>query len=171
MIQLPPQEVLQGLLHYDPETGRLYWKPRGIPSYDAQFSGREAFTAITNGYRRGRLLGRDFRAHRIAFKIYHGREPIGEIDHINGRRTDNRICNLREASRTENGRNLRRSRRNKSGETGVSFRQERNAWRAYIRAEGRQVFLGYFQSKEDAIASRKTAEVRLGYHPNHGRAA
>ncbi len=98
-------------------------------------------------------------------------EPSGEIDHINGDRTDNRICNLRDVTSAGNSCNRRRQDRNTSGVTGVAWDKRASRWQARIGLNGKQKYLGYFDSLDEAVAARKAAELELGFHPNHGRAA
>ena len=106
-------------------------------------------------------------AHRVIWKMVHDEEPE-EIDHIDGNPSNNRLDNLRAVDRITNLRNMRRSKANTSGVTGVHFR--RGYWIASIHDEGRQVELGYFTNKDEAIRARNIAERDLDYHPNHGRA-
>lgn len=73
-----------------------------------------------------------------------------EVDHINGNGFDNRRANLRLASRLENARNLRRSRRNSSGYKGVSWNERDKGWQAYIHLGGRNKNLGLFATPEAA---------------------
>jgi len=58
---------------------------------------------------------------------------------------------------------------NTSGTMGVSWYKDRKKWYARISSDDEVIFLGMFDHKEDAIAARKAAEVKYGYHPNHGK--
>lgn len=98
--------------------------------------------------------------------------PVGpdeQIDHINHVRTDNRIVNLRKASNTENSRNASIGSNNTSGALGVWFEKRRNAWVAEIKVDRRKIHIGQFDAFEDAVAARKAAEVKYGFHENHGK--
>lgn len=95
------------LLDYDPATGLIHWKVgRG---------NRKPGTAVSS-YRRGypqvKIDGRKYQAHRLAWLIHHGRWPDAMLDHRNGRRNDNRLDNLREATWAENNANIRGAKRN-----------------------------------------------------------
>jgi hypothetical protein len=108
----------------------------------------------------------------VAFAIYYGRWPDGQLDHINGDRRDNRIANLREVSNAENSRNAGRRRDNTSGVVGVSSTSSRlNPWRAYIKIGDRVRHLGRFPSIKTAADARRAAERQHGYHENHGTRA
>jgi hypothetical protein len=67
------------------------------------------------------LTGVLYREHRLAWLYMTGEWPTHEIDHINGDRVDNRFCNLREATASENRWNSRKRVNNTSGYKGVSW--------------------------------------------------
>lgn len=93
--------------------------------------------------------------HRIIMGV---NECNTYIDHIGGEKTvnDNRKCNLRIASASENAMNTKISTRNKTGEKGVIFNGRK--WEAFISINKNKVRLGIFDTKEEAIKSRKEAE-------------
>jgi hypothetical protein len=156
-------------MDYDPETGLLTWRPRGQPYWDARYAGKEALTGMVDGYKRGKVNEVCVRAHRVIWAYVHGYWPEN-VDHINGVRTDNRLENLREVTVRENAQNMKRYANNKSGHTGVIWMKQNGQWRATIKVLGRNKHLGFFASIDEAIAARKSAEARLGFHQNHGRA-
>lgn len=177
---LPSPEILNKLLRYDAETGRLFWKWRDASFFDGdkikakswnnRFSGKEALTALeVYGYRHGHVCGMKLKAHRVVWAMVHGAWPDGCIDHINGDPSDNRISNLRSVTHAENSRNRALSKNNTSGIVGVYWRGDRNVWKACIEIDGTQIHLGNFLEKSDAISARRKAERDAGFHPNHGR--
>ena len=176
--RMPSKEELNSLLSYDPVTGRFLWKERPLSlfplesrgkSWNVQFSGKEAFTVKNgNGYLCGYVHYEKLYAHRVAWKMVHGEEP-DQIDHINGIRSDNRIENLRAVTQTGNSLNLATRSDNSSGVVGVSWVKQARKWDARIRVDGKTVLLGKFANFEDAVAARKEAEAKYGYHPHHGR--
>jgi hypothetical protein len=91
------------------------------------------------------------------------------VDHINHDRSDNRMSNLRDVSQKTQSQNQSRRSDNKSGHCGIEeIKGKRGStWRATIR-EGKQIYLGSFKTLEKAIAARKAAEVKYGFHPLHG---
>jgi hypothetical protein len=99
-------------------------------------------------------------AHRIAWLLYYGKWPKDQIDHINGDKSDNRIVNLREATNSQNGKNLKLSINNKTGVTGVAFDRQTQKWRAYIRVNFKMINLGRYMDFEDAVIARKSAEKK-----------
>jgi hypothetical protein len=180
---LPPQGVLRQLLRYDPKTGQLFWRKRSPDMFangkqparhnaaiwNAKNAGCEAFTtALPSGYRYSTIQRQKMYAHRVIWKMAFGAEPR-EIDHINGNPADNRLCNLREVSHAANGRNLKRSRANSSGVTGVCYDAGRRKWRARICVNYRNQFLGSFDGFGEAVEARKAAEAKYDFHENHGR--
>ncbi len=174
---LPTPEQLRELLTYDPETGKLFWKERGrgwfnsdryMNSWNARFAGAEAFTAKTEqGYHHTNFGGICIKAHRAAWAIHHGEWPADEIDHVNNVRHDNRIANLRHASRTDNTRNRLISVANTSGLKGASWNTESRKWVAQIAVSGKKIFLGYHETPEAAHAAYCAASIR--YHGEFAR--
>lgn len=89
---------------------------------------------------------RRYKAHRLAWLYVYGWMPIGEIDHINTIRDDNRISNLREASHKENTRNVGLLKTNRSGYKGASWNPANKNWRAKIKVDGKSIHLGCYES-------------------------
>ncbi len=150
------------VLSYDPTTGELRWKVR---TSNRVHVGDLAGWISIPGYRIISVDGIMYMAHRLAWFHYHGRWPPEETDHINLIRHDNRLDNLREATRVENGRNLPRMCRNTSGFKGVH--KHMNYFRARIKVDGRHVHLGLFTTPQEAHAAYVAASEK--YHGNFGR--
>lgn len=83
------------------------------------------------------------------------------VDHINRDIHDNRLCNLRVVNRRQNTLNGSISKNNNSGIIGVSFRKDKNKWRAYINDNYKQINLGHYSNIEDAIKARLLAEKTM----------
>jgi hypothetical protein len=176
-----PIDLVNELLKYDNTTGKLYWRTRNrerfkdersFRTWNARFADKEALGSLqTRGYLHGAILCVNYTAHRVAYALHWGHWPTGEIDHINGDRTDNRPENLRCVAHEENAKNLALSRRNRSGTIGVNWDAPRKKWAAYIKHEKKSIALGRYDNIDDAIAARKAAEAQFGFHVNHGRAA
>lgn len=167
----PTSEVLRQLLRYEPETGKLFWKERPASMFKAtaihtaetrcrqwngRYAGKEAITALCNGYLYGGIGKRSVHAHRVAWVIYYGELPKHFIDHINGLRTDNRICNLREATPLESVWNTA-SRRGSSQYKGVSRRSKDTKWTAEIRVSGVSRYLGRYDTEQEAALAYDAA--------------
>jgi len=160
------QDQLKELLRYCPDSGVFVWKitigPRAI-------AGSVAGRINHTGYAQIGIYGKRRAAHRLAYLYMTGEFPPNEIDHINGVKDDNRWCNIRAVTRTENLQNRRIHRTNTSGTMGVTWHKGNKKWRALITIDRKQILIGYFDVKEDAISARKLAEVEHNFHPNHGR--
>lgn len=175
---LPDQDTLRELLDYNALTGILTWRPRdesyfqsrrSFKYWNKRYANKPALTLKTKGgYFWGRVLGEKYSAARIIWVWVHGDEP-DQIDHINGDPGDNRLENLRSVSPTENCRNRSRISNNKSGVTGVIWRNRAQVWYAYITNNGKQETIGFFKTKGEAVEARQRAAADLGYHENHGR--
>lgn len=83
-----------------------------------------------------------------------------DIDHINHNKLDNRRCNLRIVYDYENLWNQKISKNNTSGATGVYFRKDTNKWFARIRVNGKEIYLGNFNTFEESLKARKEAEEK-----------
>ena len=146
-------ERLRELLDYAPETGLFHWrKSRGAPWPDVRQgrlpSGYHSISVDGIGIPRIDLPGCMSR-----------RASAGEIDHVNGDRTDDRIANLRPCSRRENARNMRG--RSASGFKGVYRCNSRTArWQARISVKDEMINLGTFDTKEEAAAAYDAAARR-----------
>lgn len=175
---LPSQEVLLALLRYEPKTGRLFWRERPVSmfpvewqhkTWNSRWAGKEAFTAYQHGYKRGSLFGQFVFAHRVVWKLLHGNDATGQIDHINGVRDDNRAINLRVVDDAGNRKNQSLPKDNTSGRIGVNWSKAARKWQAEIAVSGKRVYLGIFKEFGDAVAARERAERAFGFHENHGK--
>lgn len=171
-------DILRDLLSYDSVTGVLTWKERPQHMFDSvraysiwntRYAGKTALKSNMRGYGVGSVFGFDFLAHRVAWAIHYGKWPSGEIDHINGNPSDNRIENLRDVDHKDNMRNVKKLSTNTSGVVGVCWDNYYGKWLATIHNGKKQESIGRFDDFQDAVQARKAAEVRHGYHPNHGR--
>lgn len=167
--QLPLPGHLRQLLRYEPDTGKLFWLERSSSWWNTRYAGTEAMATVSHGYKSSVIGGRFLLAHRVIWAIVYDEWPPADIDHINGNRADNRLCNLRAVDRSTNAKNMARSSRNTSGVIGIS--PVRDKWRACITSRGKLRVLGDFTDFADAVAARAKAEIEEGFHPNHGRAA
>jgi len=179
---LPSPELLRQLLRYEPETGKLFWRertpemmkqPYQCAAWNRKYADKEAFTTIgTHGYRCGSIgENKAILAHRVIVAMKTGRWPTA-VDHDNRIRIDNRWRNLKPSTHAGNHRNYSLRADNKSGVTGVFFSRSHRKWLARIHdRSGRCQQLGMFDEMEPAVAARRAAEIKYGYHPSHGRAA
>lgn len=173
--------LLADLFDADTERGILIWKRRSVElfankqafaTWNARWAGTAALSSDhISGYKHGSMFGRATLAHRVLFAIHNGKWPTNQIDHVNGVRSDNKAGNLRDVTKSQNGRNMAMRKTNTSGVIGVFWRKREQKWSAEIKSAGKQISLGYFADIESATAARKAAELACGYHPNHGRAA
>lgn len=140
------QEKVKELFHYEPDTGNLVWRfDRGA----CKLAGKIAGGLSREGYLRIGINGKLYSAHRLIWLYVHGACPVEDIDHINGVKNDNRLTNLREATRAENSQNLRKPRsHNKSGFLGVTAHQGK--WRARINFSGNDRYIGTYDTPEEA---------------------
>jgi len=165
-----PIEKLREMLDYDPATGALVWKARPREHFHdlrawstwlAQFVGKPAGTR-QGGYVRLNItldgVRHQISAHRAIWALVNNRWPPHDLDHRNGDRTDNRLSNLREATRAENVQNLR-----PTPTLGSWFDARTDRFAAMISVNRKRTFLGRFKTREEARAAYLAAKAML--HP------
>jgi len=151
-------ERLREVLAYDASSGQFVWKVRPAQRIKA---GAVAGTKNNQGYWAIRVDGNKHGAHRLAWLYVYGHWPADQIDHRNGVRDDNRICNLREATLSENQQNRKPNSNNASGHAGVYWYKRGRKWQASICIDGDLIHLGYFDQKADAVEARAKAKSNL----------
>jgi len=145
-------------LAYDPDSGLFIRK--------APLKGQKvgAVSGVLNklGYIQVGVDRKIYFGHRLAWFYVHGRWPEGQIDHINGIRSDNRICNLRDADWSINNQNqIKPHKDNACGLLGVCRAKKR--WRAAIKSNGKIKHLGTFDTPELAHEAYLAAKRQV--HP------
>lgn len=160
------REALE-LFRYDYETGVLYWRWRNsnrIPKTLEAGTQRKS-----SGYLYVQVHGRLYLVHRVVMLMCYGFCGEGlEVDHINHVRNDNRLFNLRFVTRSENQRNQSLSSKSSTGVTGVYFSKARKKYVAQIMVDGEKIFLGRFETLEEAAAARAEANLKYKFNNNHG---
>jgi len=162
------QSELKQALRYDCDSGELKWlsvRPRSSANV-----GDIAGCLDHRGYRVIKLNKVRYYAHRLIWLYLHGSFPLHQIDHINGRRDDNREFNIRDVTGSENMKNQKRPKCNNSGVVGVYWFKSFSKWAACIKVNNKQKHLGSFDEFDDAVCARKDAEIKYGFSKNHGRA-
>ncbi|HFW5086738.1 TPA: hypothetical protein ACIBVD_001778 [Salmonella enterica subsp. enterica serovar Javiana] len=178
---LPSQEYLKQCFDYNEVTGDLVWKFRpfnhfknsvGFKNFNNQNAGKVAGSKTTtkegNHYVTIKIKGVFYFAHRLVFKILYNEEP-DYIDHLNGNGLDNSKINLEKSTAHKNNKNQTLNKRNKENKMGVYWREDHGRFCASIGYKGKQIHLGSFMSKTEAINAREKAEKELLFSDNHGR--
>jgi hypothetical protein len=155
---------LQRLFDYNPNTGDLTWKVGKRNGKTAGTRGQFG-TNVVIGSVRSRTA-RNYKAHRIIWKLVCGVDPVETIDHINCDPFDNRLLNLRAASMSEQAYNQRVSKDNTSGYKGVSTKNGRFV--AQINIGGKPVYLGLFDNPEEGhkLYTRLAKAIRGSFARN-----
>lgn len=172
---------VKDIFNYCPVSGVLSWKVRprnhfntdgSHKTFNSRFSNKEAGTtnnfACNKYYRILTFRSKNYLAHRVIWLFVFGRWPKHEIDHVDGDGLNNKIKNLRDVKHGVNTKNVKKGSRNTSGFVGVNFDKKRKSFRATICVEGKQIHIGRYISIEEAASARKAAEVKYGFHKNHG---
>lgn len=168
-----PYRVLQRLhtfAKYDAEKGQFIRTATRSGNLQNQTIGAPIGSPM-NGYLTVYLFGVHFRLHNLVWAEEYGWWPDGQIDHIDGDRSNNKISNLRDVTQTLNSRNRAANRNSSTGFTGVSFHKRSGKYYAYIRLRYKLVHLGYFFSAEAASNARAAYIAKhpeLGFTERHG---
>jgi hypothetical protein len=164
------QEELKRLLHYDPETGVFTWnvkRSNKVKIFSVAGS-TQTMSHNKKTYIRIKIHNKKYFAHRLAHLYITGYWPEDQIDHIDGNGINNKWCNLRSVNISENMRNYKKPITNTSGICGVSWDSSAMKWSSYIHVNNKQIKLGRFSNMLDASCARKSAEIKYGFHKNHG---
>jgi hypothetical protein len=158
-------EQVRKMFDYDKDTGILTWK--------MQRTGYKKDKQISNNSKNGYLVvyinefGLDVsvHAHRLIWLWYYGAYPLQQVDHINGIRDDNRICNLRDVTARENTHNRKEHRAGKK--PGVFYNKWEQRWDARIFYNGKQYRLGMYDTEELSLQAYNVAleEINAGHLP------
>jgi len=136
----------------------MFKRRRQFLNWNGRYPGSVAGSLSKFGYITVHFQAVLFKAHRLVWLHVHG-EPVPEIDHIDGDRSNNRIDNLRIATRSQNRANSGTSKNNTSGIKGVNA--HKNRFHARIMHNGTAIHLGSFKTVEEAAKARREAAERL----------
>lgn len=168
---LPSVDTILAHFDFDQDTGVLRWRgdTEETKYLNHRYVGEVAGSPNKGGYRRVKFAGRNFLVSRLVFKLAHGRDPVGQVDHENLDTSDDRPDNLREASAAQNTWNKGNKKRVFDLPKGVCFHRRSGKYRARIQARGHRVELGDFGTPEAAAKAYAAASAK--YHGGFGRIA
>jgi hypothetical protein len=152
-MKIPSATRVRELLLYDPETGHFTWRisrkgTKGVGKRAGVATGPKSHQVVSIGIDYSRLI-----AHRLAWLYMTGEWPTLTIDHINHNQLDNRWCNLRLATQTQNNANTPLRRHNTSGFKGVSWHKKSGRWRASLTFRRKHYHLGFFSDPKNAYVA------------------
>lgn len=159
-------ERLKQLVRYEPDTGLFIRLEIGTPG-NQRYVGKPTGSFTSKGYRHICLDGKSYRACRLAWFYMTGKWPANQIDHKNTKKWDDRWSNLRLATNSQNQQNIGKRKNNTSGFKRVSYLKRKKPWRAHIGVQGKQIYLGSFFTKEEAVEAYEVAAMK--YHGAYGR--
>lgn len=158
------------LFRYEPSSGKLFWKKTTTNRVKV---GDEAGSFCkSTGYINIKVDNEWYTLHRIAILLATGiYDKTVQVDHVDHDRGNNRLSNLRVVSHAENMRNQSLRNTNKTGVTGVCVRYTRKGTKRYtatIVVDYKPIFLGNYDTLKEAASARAEAEIKYGFHENHG---
>lgn len=152
-------DIVRSLLDYDPVSGVLVWKSRegsdrGTHSWNAKHAGKRAGGSRgVYGYRGVKILGKVYMEHRVIWLFVNDEWPKIDIDHINGDSEDNRLENLRVATRTQNIQNQKCRMDNLAGLKGIQWRSDMKKYHVRITVNGIRRTVGWYVDPNEAHAA------------------
>ena len=146
------KDILNKYFEYDKETGNLI---RKVAISQSKIGDVAGYIKKSDGYVYIKFFGKTFLAHRLVWILHFGTNPSCDIDHINCIRNDNRIENLRIASRSKNLHNSSARARNTTGHKGITYvKKGKKKWQANVTIDYKYHYIGVFNSIEEAINAR-----------------
>jgi HNH endonuclease len=155
-------ELVRRLFTYDHANGALIWQEpmhRQVRVVKGQIAG------YVNLYSRCIVImldGKNYKAHRLIWLYVTGSWPVNCIDHINGDPYDNRFDNLRDVTHQVNLQNIRKASRQKKRSSLLGAFRNHNKWMSRIKVNGKDKYLGNFETEEEAHAAYLAAKRK--YH-------
>ncbi|CAB4152509.1 putative NHN endonuclease [uncultured Caudovirales phage] len=149
--------------YFEYRDGHLYWK---VLHGRKNTIGKKAGFLYNNGYIGVGFKRKQYKVHRIIYELHHGYCPKF-IDHINGDNSDNRIENLRAATRNQNGYNTKLNINSTTGIKGVRLDKNTKKYRVSFRVNKEMKSFGSYFDKE--VAKFVADAMRYKYHGNFAR--
>lgn len=139
------QSELKSQLSYNKDTGIFTWK---INKSRLAKIGNIAGSLHNNGYYSICINNKQYLAHRLAWLYISGEMPKNNIDHIDNNKINNKINNLREATKSQNEFNTKLRNNNSSGFKGVCLDKRKNLWYSSSCINNKRTFLGCFKTAQ-----------------------
>ena len=159
MAKMITQLELKEILDYNPETGVFTWKIN--KAYHIKI-GSIAGSLKPTGYIQITINKKQYLAHRLAWLYVYGEWPKNQIDHVHGTEKGNSINNLRKVTHKQNQQNKKCHRAGKL--LGCSYVKSTKKWKSYIRFNGKQRHLGYFETELEAHNRHLQELNKLGFN-------
>jgi len=151
-IDTPISEFLKHFI-YNPDTGELTWRIDKRPAKSGDYAG----TVNHDGYRKVMLFKKYYSVHRVAWAMTYGDWPIGEVDHIDGDRLNNRLENLRDTTHRGNSQNRQAHRKGHL----VGTTRVKHGWQSSITINYKRMHLGIFASEQEAHSAYLKAQEAI----------
>jgi hypothetical protein len=151
------QTRLKEVLDYDPETGFFTRRLKQTGVKQGKITG----SLLREGYVVTSVDCKIYKCHRLAWLYITGAWPTGQIDHINGNRSDNRFDNLRDVSKQQNIENQRKAQQSNKSTNELGTWKNGSGFAARISHNNTKLYLGTFATVAEAKAAYVTAKRLL----------
>jgi hypothetical protein len=178
IVPLPPRELLLSLFTHDDGLGvlihnerprEMFRRDKDWKIWNTNWAGKVAGAKNSGGHIQVKVMGGTYLAHRLIWLMVYGEDPgDNEIDHIDTHRDNNRLSNLRLATRSNNQHNSKRRSNNTSGERNVYWRKDVKKWEVMVSVQVKMHSLGSYDKFEEAVEiARQAREALCGEFTNH----
>ena len=155
---MPPYNELSRYLKYNPDTGIGIW----IASPGRRVKAQTIAGYYNKGYLQIAYKKRLYRGHRLFWYLQTKEDPKNfTIDHIDQNKANNKFCNLRLATQTQQRQNIFIHKNNTTGFRGIRWREHSQRYEARIALNGKRIQLGLYKTLDQAVAVRQAKELEL----------
>lgn len=149
--------------YFEYKEGHLFWKKQSSSNIRI---GSKAGNVTPRGYIQVKIFNKRYYAHRLVYFMFNGYFPE-EVDHIDGNKGNNRIENLRAATKAQNQHNARKNINNTSGVKGVTWDKQNKKWKSQCGYNNKNHYLGHFVDLK--MAKQAVEQFRKQYHNEYAR--
>jgi len=157
-LPMPPYDELSQDIKYDPDTGVGTW----IASPGNQVKSQTVAGCYSGGYLSITYKHKIYKGHRLFWYLQTKEDPGHlTVDHIDQNKANNKFCNLRLATQTQQKQNIIIHKNNTTGVRGIRWREHLQRYEARIALDGKRIQLGSFKTFNEAVAARQAKELEL----------
>ena len=157
-LPMPPYDELSKYLKYNPETGIGIW----IALRGNQVKSQTVAGSYSRGYLNIMYKHKTYKGHRLFWYLQTKEDPGRlTVDHIDQNKANNKFCNLRLATQTQQRQNIIIYKNNTTGVRGICWREHLQRYEARIALDGKRIQLGSFKTFNEAVAARQAKELEI----------
>ncbi len=158
----------EAIAAFEYRDGELFWKIK--PAMRVHVGDKAGWLDKNATHLRVLYKGKKVMVHRIVYLMHHGHLPEC-VDHVDRNPLNNKIENLREATKSQNSCNKKVRSDSGTGIKNVTYYRPSGKWRVAIAVNGKRKHIGYFADMEQAkIAAENAGKMYHGQFYSKGAA-